>query len=218
MGQMAGVAGLPWCRSVAAAFVSVDCLLMAGQAEIFFIEFELGFAGRPMAVMACEALALEYRLVLADHFRLLLFLTVVVFADRSCCMTVEADHFGRFDQEQALITGMDRMAADALFVPVRFMDTAWSCHRFFMTVETQLIGRGLGGHFLLCHLVTGFTFALCHRFVQILFQEVGRVTCMRGVAEQAAALHRIVVVGLFEDVSVCLVTGAAPCVRFTGQE
>lgn len=108
------------------------------------------------------------------------------------------------------------MAADTLLVQVGFMNTVWPRHRFVVTVETELIGWGLGNNFLLLYQMAGVTFTFCHRFVQIVFEEIRVVACMRSVALQAAALHRIVVMGLYKSFFVSWVTGSASCIRFTG--
>ncbi len=216
MGQVASIAGLLGPRLMADTGVTVSFLFMTRQAKTLFVEFEQRFAGRVMAIMTCQALAFDHWLVLTHHFHRLLFLTLFFFANRSRIMTVEADQLRRFGQEQAFVAGMYGMAADTLLVQVGFMDTVWPCHRFVMAVETELIGWGLGNYFLLLYLVAGITFSFCHRFVQIVFKEIGGVACMRSVALQAAALYRIVVMGLFKSFSISWVTGAASSIWFTG--
>jgi len=59
-------------------------------------------------------------------------------------MAAKTDLFSRLGQEEAFIACMYRMATDTLFIEIRLVDTARSAHRFFMTVETEFIGRGLG--------------------------------------------------------------------------
>ncbi len=180
MGLMAGIAAFPRLRLMALACFCVRLPFMTGKTESLFIIFKLEFAGRSMAVMTCKAFAFNHGQVATGDLglavfpaqRVLVFRTAFFTLFRVRFVAVKADKFSRFCQEKRFITGMDRVAADTLLGLVRFVDAARSGCRFFMAVETELIGRGLGGDFLLLNLMAGITFALCHRFVQIFFKQI----------------------------------------------
>lgn len=106
MGKVASIAGLLGPGLMADTGITVSFLFMTSQTKTLFVKFEQRFAGSVMAIMTCKALAFDHWLVLTDHFHRLLFFALFLFANRSRIMTVEADQFRRFGQEQAFVAGM----------------------------------------------------------------------------------------------------------------
>jgi hypothetical protein len=137
---------------------------------------------------------------------------------QACLVAVEADYFRRFGQEGSFIAGMDGMAVNALLVQVGFVEAARTAHRLVVAVEAELIGRGLGGDFFLLDLVASLTVPLDDRFVEIIFEEIRAITCVGGMALKTASRHWIIVMGLFKDVILCLMTGVTLGVWFAGQK
>ncbi len=189
MRLMTGVAAFVCGGLVAAAAFSEGCLFVTRQAKGFLVMFQLRFTRRTVAIMTCKALPLDYGFMIADHLWLHpfaghLFPSFALFIIRfgrtrlTRLMAVEADLLCGFGQEQSFIAGVNGMATGAEFVGVGFVDAAFSGFRFLVATQAELIGRGLGGDFLLYYLMAGITLAFCHRFVEIFFQEIWRITGM----------------------------------------
>ena len=216
MGQMAGVASLFGGSRMADAAATISLRFMTSQTEGFFIMFELRLADRTVTVMTGKALAFKHRLVAAEHLCFWL-LPFILLGNGTGVMAAEADSLSRLRKQQPFIAGMNRMTADALFVQVRFVGAARSAHRFFMTGETEFIGRSFGDNLVLFYLVTGITLPFAYGLVQIFLQKTGGIARMRRMALQASALNRVIKVGPGKGLALCLVTGTAACVWFIGQ-
>lgn len=132
VGQVAGITALSRCRFVAAAVLTIALIIMATQAESFFIVLQLEFAGGTVAIMAGQTLTLDHRFMAADHLGLHWHGGAGehrsnpgfdLVCDGLGAMAVETDLLGRLGQEESFVTGMDGVAGNTFLLLVGFVDT-----------------------------------------------------------------------------------------------
>lgn len=206
MGLMTGITALSCGGLMTTTPLAIACFLVAVQAELFLIIFELEGTWGAMAAVTGEAFTVDHGLMSAANRvwlflfcegRLLDIVLGLIFTGTGA-VTVKTDLIGWFGQECRFVTGMDGVAGDTGLISVGFVQAASSGHWGLVTVEAELVGRGAGCYPLLFNLVAGLTFALTDGKMEVFLEEAWRIAGMGRVTLETGACHRIVIVRFFK--------------------